>query len=234
MKTADQNYYLIIYGSYQELMVGVFQGPQLIEHRFVINARLSALLVPIIDELLTSGGIVVADLAFIGVVNGPGSFSSLRAVLATVNGVAAGSGVPLVGCDGLQSFANAAVAKIAQRSEYVLLVAMNAYNNEYFYHVELVNGTTGQRKLIAPPHYGSLDTVCAIADVGDRPFRVAGNTAAVFIERYRGRGVAEIPYYPEEILQFIAALAREAYAAGEKSVSLQPRYLKEMHFKKLV
>jgi tRNA threonylcarbamoyladenosine biosynthesis protein TsaB len=234
MKTADKNYYLIIYGSYQELMVGLFQGPQLIKHRLVIDARLSALLVPVIDELLREGGLNVAELLFIGVVNGPGSFSSLRAVLATVNGIAAGSGVPLVGCDGLQAFANAAAAEKTRLSEYVLLVAMNAYNNEYFYHVELVNGITGHRQLLAPSHYGSFEAVCTIIDAVDQPVYVAGTMSALCIERYRIRGGAEIPYYLEEIIQFIAALARQAYVGNKNTTSLQPRYLKEMHFKKLV
>lgn len=49
-----------------------------------------------IDKALSRAGLEVAEVSCIGVVTGPGSFTSLRLGLATANALAAARAVPLV------------------------------------------------------------------------------------------------------------------------------------------
>ena len=233
MKTADQNYYLAVYGSYQELMVGLFNGPQLIEQRYVPNARLSAVLIPVIDELLKRAGVRLTHLAYIAVVNGPGSFSSLRALLATVNGIAAGSGVPLVGCDGLAVFVGVAAAAVRSKHRCLLLVVMNAYNNEHFYRLVSVD-SFGTSTVIQAPVYRSIEAITELVMEHSAPLYVVGNSALLFTDCVHELGGEVLTATPVDVLNVMALMAGDAYRNGGAVSALQPIHLKEMHFKKLV
>ena len=73
----------------------------------VINSRETHArqLMPMIDRVLESCDLAVADLDGFAVVRGPGSFTGLRIGISTIKGLAAASGKPLTGISSLEALA---------------------------------------------------------------------------------------------------------------------------------
>jgi tRNA A37 threonylcarbamoyladenosine modification protein TsaB len=96
----------------------------------------SKFFIPLLDELLEKNNMVLSDLAFCVINAGPGSFSTLRSLIASVNGLHLAVGLPLIAVDGLQAtflqWYNAAYEHT--------IVAINAFNNESYYLI--AHGTT--------------------------------------------------------------------------------------------
>ena len=75
------------------------------EYVLHIEVTYSERLLPAIDRLLADAGLGVPDLGGLAVAIGPGSFTGLRIGLATVKGLAAASGTPVVGVPTLRALA---------------------------------------------------------------------------------------------------------------------------------
>lgn len=77
----------------------------------VVEARLptrmgeAERLLPAIDRLLADAGLWLGDLDGLGIAIGPGSFTGLRIGLATVKGLALGTGLPVAGVPSLDALA---------------------------------------------------------------------------------------------------------------------------------
>src|SRR5690606_10759685 len=80
-------------------------------------------MLPMIDELLTARGIGLKDLDAIAVVSGPGSFTGLRIGAGVAQGLAFGTGLPVVGVSSLAVMAMKAWQQTGHRH---LLVCLNA------------------------------------------------------------------------------------------------------------
>ena len=65
----------------------------------------SQTLMPMVEKCLSDAGLRVADMDRIAVSNGPGSFTGIRIGIATVKGLADGSGVPVTGVSTLAAMA---------------------------------------------------------------------------------------------------------------------------------
>ncbi|MEN8738203.1 MAG: tRNA (adenosine(37)-N6)-threonylcarbamoyltransferase complex dimerization subunit type 1 TsaB, partial [Phaeobacter gallaeciensis] len=60
-------------------------------------------LMPLLEEVLATGGATWADLDAIGVGVGPGNFTGIRIAVSAARGLALGLGVPAVGIDGFDA-----------------------------------------------------------------------------------------------------------------------------------
>lgn len=88
--------------------VALFDGDTLLAEFFRrLPGTHSDWLLDAVDRLLGTAGIQVGDLGLLAVVRGPGSFTGLRVGMATVKGLAIGSGVPVVGLSSLAVLAAA-------------------------------------------------------------------------------------------------------------------------------
>ena len=65
----------------------------------------SASLMPMVERCMESAGCALGDLDALAVVTGPGSFTGVRIGVATVKGLAHGSGKPCIGVDALEALA---------------------------------------------------------------------------------------------------------------------------------
>ena len=63
-------------------------------------------LMPLLEDLLTEGGIGWADLKALAVGTGPGNFTGVRIAVAAARGLALGLGIPAVGVTRLQALAH--------------------------------------------------------------------------------------------------------------------------------
>ncbi|NLP44907.1 MAG: tRNA (adenosine(37)-N6)-threonylcarbamoyltransferase complex dimerization subunit type 1 TsaB [Peptococcaceae bacterium] len=85
-------------------------------------------LIPMLDQLLTAAAWKLAELDFIAVVRGPGSFTGIRIGIATAQGLAQVLKIPVFGITSLDTLAWAGRG----RSEEIV-VLLDARKNEYYY-----------------------------------------------------------------------------------------------------
>lgn len=102
----------------------------LAEHTLQRNYDASEDLMYWIDELCASVGVTVDQLAAIGVVNGPGSYTGLRIGVTTAKTVAMVYNIPVYGVSSLESLAYAGIA-----SDSVIVSVMPARKNEFNFQV---------------------------------------------------------------------------------------------------
>ncbi len=144
-KSSMKNLHLSIEGSYSSLTLSLFQEKSIIETVSLDNLRASSLLIPTISKLIKQHGIKLSDLSFISANIGPGAFTSLRVVIATVNGLAYATKIPLVPVKGLDAL-SFLLAEKGEKIEsalknYAFCVALNAYGNELFFNCGEINNS---------------------------------------------------------------------------------------------
>lgn len=82
-----------------------------------------------IQRLLDDKQATLSDLQFIAVNRGPGPFTTLRTVIATINGIAFASGIPLVAVHGLE-----ALVQEWQSETYPQVIALlNAFGQDVYF-----------------------------------------------------------------------------------------------------
>jgi len=92
--------------------VALLRGDGVVAEVATGNERaLSERLLPCIDELLATAGVALAQLDAYAVSIGPGSFTSLRVGIATLKGLALGSGLPVLPVPTLAALALAGAAE---------------------------------------------------------------------------------------------------------------------------
>lgn len=86
-------------------------------------------LMSMLSDLLTQHNLTWKDLSFIAANQGPGPFTTMRVVIATINGIAFATGLPLIGIDGLDAFLD----EHAGTKLPITLILLNAFNQDVYY-----------------------------------------------------------------------------------------------------
>src|SRR5687767_3976293 len=97
-------YFLALQNTYQNVEIALFKDSQILASTTLSKLQASSHSMPAIQELLKTNNLTLKDLSFIGASQGPGPFTTLRVVIATVNGISFSTGIPLIGVDGLDTF----------------------------------------------------------------------------------------------------------------------------------
>jgi len=167
--------------------------------------RHSALLLPMVDELLNRHGIAVRNLDGIAFGEGPGSFTGLRIGCGVTQGLAFGAGLPVVGVSTLL-----ALAEAAHRGHAVC--CLDARMGE-IYHAAYAPSGAGWETVHAP-------SLCAPSDAPPLPAGAwtgcgsgFGAHEAALKRRYHGRLSTIVPtVFPHA--EAIARLAVREFEAG--------------------
>jgi len=98
------------------------------------NISHSENLLPMIDYALKSAGVSASDIDLFAVANGPGSFTGIRIGVATVKGLAFGSGNNCIGVSSLQALAYnfAADAQCAPLHDVMILPVIDARRRQVY------------------------------------------------------------------------------------------------------
>jgi tRNA threonylcarbamoyladenosine biosynthesis protein TsaB len=78
---------------------------RLVTHAEAMEKGQAERLVPMLEEILASAGLVWADLTLLAVGTGPGNFTGIRIAVSLVRGLSLGLHVPAVGVTGFQALA---------------------------------------------------------------------------------------------------------------------------------
>jgi len=104
--------------------VALARGGTVVAERSVAMDRSSALLLSLVQEVLTEAGARLTDLAGIAALRGPGSFTGLRIGLATVLGLHQALGVPATAIPTLHALALALTASTASGTVIAVVDAL--------------------------------------------------------------------------------------------------------------
>lgn len=192
-----------------------------------------------IDRALSEASVRVADVELFAAASGPGSFTGLRAGLATVKALAATLGKPAVGVPTLHALARAA------RPARELCALLPAGRGEVFAQMLRVTGEGEVEELSAPEHLQPSKLLERMTAGG---LKFAGGGARKFEELLRERaaglglgfvllkeaheeaceGVWALAPEIESLAAEVGALAQAKYAAGEsgKADELEALYVR--------
>ncbi len=120
---------IVAQSTYTGVEVGLHNETSLIKAVTLDKKEACTQLIPTINALLQQEGITLDSVTEIIVNKGPAPFSSLRTVIATMNGIAYASGIPLFGVSAFDAL-NYAHNPNGDKS---LLIVLHAYSKEYYY-----------------------------------------------------------------------------------------------------
>src|SRR3989338_1529451 len=116
------SYFLALQATYHSLEYALYDGMRLIQKKSLIKTQASSLLMCELNQLLSDHNCTWHDIQFLAVNQGPAPFTTLRALIATVNGISFATHKPLIGIDGLAAFAH------EYKSDAVTLNILNAFS----------------------------------------------------------------------------------------------------------
>lgn len=128
--------YLAIQSTYDVIELGIFNNQTCVARATIAKSDASRTLIPVLNELLITRNTSLKQLDFIAVNQGPAPFTTLRVILATINGIALSTNIPLIAVDALQTFAAYAHNKYKYNNTLVLLYA---FGNDYYYALQIGN-----------------------------------------------------------------------------------------------
>ena len=221
--------YLAIQTTYLQLQIGLFENQKLLDTLCADKKIASKTIITHIQTLLNSNNRALSDLSFIAVNQGPAPFTSLRVVIATVNGLSFGSSIPLVGVDGLAAF-----MQEYQNSAWPYTIALlNAFNQDAYYAL--------QTPLLFEKGCINIDTLLAKLKkiTNTQPVRFIGSGTELFADQILQHfgplaSIPEpLPEYPS--IEQIASCALNQWK-NKKNITDQilPLYLKQLRYKKSI
>jgi len=182
-------------------------------------------ILPLVDEVLKEARVKLSELDYLAFGRGPGSFTGVRIATGILQGLALGTGLPVVGISTLAAMAQQAIAQhtLAQEHGAQITCAIDARMSEVYF-ARYVN-ESGLARLL------------------DQEQVLPPDEALAFIERSVGVGTGWQAYpqlnepalvavaadilYPNAL--FMLPLAKQAFANGEacEAEQIQPVYLRD-------
>jgi tRNA threonylcarbamoyladenosine biosynthesis protein TsaB len=220
--------FLAVQAGYQNYEVGLFNGIACLAWHKQDKSEASKNLIPVIDDLLKKHSYSIHDLTFIGINKGPAPFTTLRIIIATINGIAFAINIPLVSCSSLEALLHEAHDPAWPAYSVALL---NAYNNDVYFAVhhpkkDLWMGCANVRFF--------LETLKD--KIGQEHVRFIGNGVSLFqtlVQEIIGDdALAQTPFIEEASLRTVAHLTYNAFSQKKEiSKQIAPLYLKEVAYK---
>jgi tRNA threonylcarbamoyl adenosine modification protein YeaZ len=202
--------------------VALHDGARVLAAETAAGARRHGeLLAPMIERVLSAGGVRRADLDAVAVGTGPGPYTGLRAGVVTARVLASALGVPAVGVCTLDVIARAAAPAAAGRE---FIVAADARRKEVYWARYRPTAQRIGGPAVGPP--GAITSgVMASAQAAPAgitaPCPVAGEGPALYPEL---AACPIPPRYPDAAL--LAEIAAECLAEHGPSGSPEPLYLR--------
>lgn len=128
--------FLSIQHTYHTVQAALFRDQKVIDIAEIGKEVAGKHIIQLLDNLLLKNNVQLDDISFIATNQGPGPFTTLRIVIASVNGLSFTGKIPLIGIDGLEAFLIE-----AHDSNYPnTVILLNAFNKDVYFTIE--NATT--------------------------------------------------------------------------------------------
>ncbi len=215
--------FISIQNTYQTLELGLFDNTALVDIRFAKNKQASREFIPLLQDLFKHNNQSLQELSCMVVNQGPAPFSTLRVVIASVNGLNFSTNIPLIGIDGLDSF-------IIQYSDFLYpykVVLLNAFNYDVYFALQ----QPGQPVIKGCKKIDQLLYELA-KTIPRQTIRFLGNATELYKDRIRvqfnGRAYIPSPLPPFCSIEQVARMGLQKWKKQEGITSrLLPLYLKQ-------
>lgn len=137
--TINHNAYLVVQVTSMHVEFGLLQDNVLLDVHAMDKHLACRQFLIALQTMLTHSGLALEQIKFIAASVGPAPITTLRAILATLNGIHLSTGIPLIGIDGLQALINT-----IEKPTPINIAFANAYNNDLFYAISK-NGSIVER-----------------------------------------------------------------------------------------
>lgn len=221
--------FLAIQHTYDGIEFALFHEQNMLEQQSLNKFHASAQLPPSLSALLDRHKMTLSDIAFIAAHQGPGPFTTLRVVIATINGIAFAHKTPLIGVSGLEAFLQEYADPLGTRT----ICMLNAFNNDVYYAYFDENHT-----LVTGAANGEEFLQSIIALWPNQKFHFIGNAIATHRASIRSL-FADRALIPASIpntcsVGQIGLMGYAQWQEGEKLTDqLIPHYLKTQQFTKI-
>lgn len=170
-------FFIAIQNTYTHIELSLWKNTEMIALHSANSKDSSKRFIAILDELLSQHKLALKDLSFLAVNTGPGPFSTLSTLIASVNGIAFACGIPLINVDGLQTLA----LEHAQQTDTVYMALLNAFNDEvYFAYLE--------NNQMLDKGYKKIDTILSLlSTIKDKQIVCFGNGSLLFKHLLEGQ-----------------------------------------------
>lgn len=212
--------FITIQNSYHDVQLALFQDSKILDSLRASKIEASKMLIPLTSQLVQKNSLVLSDLKFIAANRGPGPFTTLRTVLASVNGLAFATKTPLIGIDSLSSF-----AKAIEDRDAILVVLLNAFNQDVYFLV--------QNKLETHRGCQKIQTFITelVTTIPNGPIKFVGNGALMhkdlIVSIFGERALFDDPIPEGPSIETIGLMALAKWHRQEDLVGqLMPVYLK--------
>lgn len=159
-------YFITIQYPYQYLTITLSDNTQVLSTQTISKFQAISQLIPAFNTLLLEHNLTLADIACIGINTGPGPFNTLRSIIATANGIAFATGIPLVGCNGLDLM-------LFEHDNANTVAILDAFGSDVYFAIKL-SGKMG---------YNSIENVIAeLNNSGQEKIIFIGNGAIKYKE----------------------------------------------------
>lgn len=126
--------FLCVQHTYNGIQAALFEDYNLIDKVFEDKKRASKYFVTCISTLLKNNNLSLSDLSFIATNKGPGPFTTLRVVLASINGLAFAIKKPIIGIDGLD-----AILKEHESGDLITVALLDACSKDVYFGISCEN-----------------------------------------------------------------------------------------------
>jgi len=169
---------------------------------------------PLVARVMDSAHSEFAELDRIAVTVGPGSFTGLRVGISAARGIALAAGKPAIGLSTLSALA---APHVAARSDHIIIAAIDARNEQVYFHVFAPNGIT-----LVSPRLDRVRTAVRAVPVG--PTVITGSGAALVAAHWPSSSPA--PRVEVHAAPDIGWVARLGAAAQDEGTAPKPLYLR--------
>lgn len=128
-------YYLAIQNTYTHVQMALFEDATQRAFVEIDKMHASKECIPFLHALLASNNLSIEQLAFITANQGPGPFTTLRVVIATINGLSYSKKIPLIGVNAIEAFLQES-EHFPQTNKVVLL---NAFGQDAYYGIQITD-----------------------------------------------------------------------------------------------
>ncbi len=122
-------YFLCIQSTYQDVQMAIYRNEIQCAECVIKKIDASADLIPTLDTLLRSIDLSLKNLSFIVANQGPAPFTTLRVVIASINGISFATGITLVGIDGIKALLD----ETAESSATPTIALLDAFSDDVYY-----------------------------------------------------------------------------------------------------
>lgn len=136
---------LIAQATYESIEFGIFNDTNCLAKGIIPKQLSSKNLISDLQKILETNHSTFENITFIGANRGPAPFTTLRVLIATINGIGFGLHKPLVGVDGLIAFAQ----QVSDPAWPHTIVILNAYHHDVYFAHDKQTGICPIQTLIA-------------------------------------------------------------------------------------